>query len=652
MISFLKKHLLLFFLHISLFLNSQNKTIDSLTNCLIHSKLDTQKVNILQELCRKHLFSDSKKALSYGKQALSLSKELNYKKGSAKALHNLGIVHYNDGSYDTAIRFFNGSLVIKKSLGDKKGMASSYNNIGSIFSQQGNDTKALGYYLSSFRINEELKNNDGALSAAINIGTILCDKHNLQGAIKYYKIGLSYAVKADNLIGIADANHNIGDAKYQMKQTDSAMFYYKKALPLYLQEDRKDRMANSYMAIGELFGDKNQLDSALFYFLKSKEIRKSIDNKEGLAQIYQHIGKIYVTKNNYADAEQYFLDGLSYAKELGVKLFESIYYKSLAKLYANEENFSKAYKYQTLYNETQDSLVSKESIKQVAEMSARYEIEQKEKDNQVLVLKAQNEKQLFYFALGSCLFLVIILFFILRGYYLKQKSLTKEQTLNELKSQFISTASHEFLTPLTTIITSTELIEKYLNTNEIEKKLNHVNKIKTSVLTLKSIFSDFLTKEKIKHGKIINSPQLMNIKECIEHITVTNSTYYTKHKLIYTHSGVYTGVYLDKAILTTIITNLISNACKYSSIESEITILSNQQENSISISIKDEGIGIPKKDQAFLFEPFYRATNVSNIGGTGLGLNITKKLLTLIGGKLTFTSEENIGTTFNINIPL
>jgi signal transduction histidine kinase len=288
----------------------------------------------------------------------------------------------------------------------------------------------------------------------------------------------------------------------------------------------------------------------------------------------------------------------------------------------------------------------------ILEMAIKHESEQKEKENQVLVLENRNKKQLIYLALGGCLFLVIILFFILRGYYLKQKSLKKEKTLNELKSQFISTASHEFLTPLTTIITSAELIEKYLTTNEIEKKLNHVNKIKTSVLILKSIFSDFLTQEKIKYGKINNAPQLINIQECVDQIITANYTHFANHKLIYTHTGIIKGAYLDKTIFSTIITNLISNACKYSPIESEITILSNQQENSISISIKDKGIGIPKKDQAFLFEPFYRATNVTNIGGTGLGLNITKKLTTLIGGKLTFTSEENIGTTFNINIPL
>ena len=651
-ILFLKKLFVLYFFSIGLFLNSQNNIADSLEKCLSKNKGDTIQVKTLHELCKLYLFSDYKKAKNYGKQALKLSETLNYKRGAAKSLHNIGIAYYNEGKYDSALRFFNNSLVIKKTIGDKKGMASSYNNIGGIFSQQGNYNKALGYYISSFKINEELKNNEGALSAAINIGSILCDKHNLQGAIKYYQIGLAYAIKANNLMGIADAYQNIGDIKHRLKQTDSSIIYFKKALPYYLQEDRKDRLANSYISIGEWFGDLNKTDSALFYFFKSETISKSLDNIEVLAIAYQHIGKIYLTRNDFANAERYFLIGLSYTKKIGIKLFESIYYQSLAELYAKQNDFLNAHKYQILYSATKDSLISAESIKQAAEMTARYESEKKDKEIQYLALEYKNKKQLIFLAFATCLFLVIILFFILRGYYLKQKALKKEKNLNDLKSQFITIASHEFLTPLTTIITSTELIELYINTHEIDKKLKHINKIKTSVIILKSIFSDFLTQEKISHGKIKNEPELLNIKECFEKIIIINNTHYATHKLIYTHTGIDAGVYLDKTIFSTAITNLVSNACKYSHDSNEITILSNQQKDCILISIKDEGIGIPIKDQSFLFEPFFRSSNVGNIKGTGIGLNITKKLIKLIGGKLTFTSEENIGTTFFIKIPL
>ena len=648
----LKKLLLPFFIFSVLFFNGQNNRADSLEKSLSKNKLDTFQVNTLQELCKQYLFSDPKKALYFGNQALQLSKNLSYKKGAAKALHNIGIIYYNEGKYDSALRYFNSSLVIKKSIGDKKGLASSFNNIGNIYTQQGNAQKGLGYYLSSFKINEELKNYEGALSGAINIGGILCDQHNLQGAIKFYRIGLAYGIKANNLIGIADAYHNLGDIKHRQKLNDSAMHYYHKALANYYIEGRQDRVANSYVAIGECFNENNQLDSALFYYFKSEVLNKELDNKDGLAKTYQHIGKIYFLNKNLIAAEQYFLKGLVNAKELGLKLNESIYYQNLADFFATQKDFTKAYQYKTLHEALKDSLLSEQNYRVINEMTFKYESEKKEVENKDLLAQNNDKKQIIYLMAIYCFLLVMIVLIGLKAYISKQRALKKEMQLITLKSQFITTASHEFLTPLTTIITSTELIEKYIYTEELDKKIRHIDKIKAAVLSLKSIYSDFLSQQKINLGKIENKPELINLKDCIEQIITICNNNYPQHQFIYNHEGLETDLFKDKSIFKTVITNLVSNACKYSAVNSQVIITTNQQKNNIFISIKDQGIGIPKKDQSFLFDPFYRASNVNQIQGIGLGLNITKKLITIIGGKLTFTSEENVGSTFFISINL
>jgi len=647
-----RKLLLPFLIFSVLFLNAQNNRADSLEKSLSKNKLDTLQVNNLQELCKHYLFSNTKKAINFGNQSLQLSEVIKYKKGVAKALHYIGIAYYNEGKYDSALRFFNNSVVIKNAIGDKKGMASSFNNIGNIYTQQGNAQKGLGFYLSSFKINEQLKNYDGALSGAINIGGILCDQHNLQGAIKFYRIGLAYAVKANNIIGIADAYHNLGDVKHRQKLNDSALYYYHKALANYYIEGRQDRIANSYVAIGECFSENNQLDSALFYFLKSEVLNKSLNNKDGLAKTYQHIGKIYFLNKNNVAAEQYFLNGLLYAKELELKLYESDYYQNLADFYAKQKQFEKAYQFKTFHAQLNDSLLSEKNSIAIAEMTIKYEAEKKEIENKDLLDQNNDKKQIIYLMIVYCFLLVMIVLFGIVAYFSKQRALKKEKQLNELKSQFITTASHEFLTPLTTIITSTELIEKYIYTDELDKKIKHIDKIKASVLSLKSIYSDFLSQEKINLGKIKNKPELINLKDCIEQIITNSNNNYPHHQFIYNHEGLEIDLLLDKTIFNTAITNLVSNACKYSEVNSQVTITSNQQKNVILISIKDQGMGIPKKDQAFLFDPFYRASNVNQIKGIGLGLSITKKLITIIGGKLTFNSEENIGSTFQISVPI
>jgi signal transduction histidine kinase len=645
-----RKLFLPFFMFSVLFLNAQNNKVDSLEKSLSKNIRDTLQVNILHELCKHYLFSDAKNALKFGNQAHKLAEEINYKKGSAKALHYIGIAYYNEGNYDSALRYFNNSLVIKQALGDKKGMASSFNNIGNIYTQQGKQQKGLGFYLSSFKINEELKNYEGALSGAINIGGILCDQHNLQAASKFYRIGLAYAIKANNLIGIADAYHNLGDIKHRQKLNDSAMHYYHKALANYYIEGRQDRVANSYVAIGECFNENNQLDSALFYYLKSEVLNKELDNKDGLAKTYQHIGKIYFLNKNNVAAEQYFLNGLFCSKQLGLKLYESVYYQNLADFYAKQKDFEKAYQYKNFHCELSDSLLSEKNAIAIAELTVKYEAEKKEKENKDLLDQNADKKQIIYLMAIYCFLLVMIVLIGLKAYISKQRALKKEKQLNELKSQFITTASHEFLTPLTTIITSTELIEKYIYTDELDKKIRHIDKIKSAVLSLKSIYSDFLSQQKINQGKVENNPELINLKDCIEQIITTNNNNYPHHQFIYNHEGLESDLLIDKTIFKMVITNLVSNACKYSAVNSQVTITTNQQKNSILISIKDQGMGIPKKDQAFLFDPFYRASNVNQIIGIGLGLSITKKLITIIGGKLTFTSEENVGSTFFIII--
>ena len=612
----MRKNILVFFIFITLFgFGKPEVSKDSLIHCLEKAKNDSNKVNLLLQLFFIIKNNNPTEALQFAQQAVALGEELNFK--VIKCYDELGWTYKELSNYEKALEIYYKAEAIAKTYQSpikEISLARINTGLASVYGRLKNYDLAINKIKNSIKFYSILNDKSCLASNYLNFGNYCYYKSNYSAALTNYKISEDYLNQIHDSVRLPICYNSIGSILFQIKNYQSALEYYIK-----------------------------------FY---NHTIKNSPDDDNSIAVAKQNMGQTYFELGETQKAIDYTLEAIALFKKLND--FENLYttYKKIATYYSHLGNFEVSNNYYELYANIKDSVFNENMQNTILEMSIKHESEQKEKENQVLVLENRNKKQLIYFALGGCLFLVIILFFILRGYYLKQKSLKKEKTLNELKSQFISTASHEFLTPLTTIITSAELIEKYLTTNEIEKKLNHVNKIKTSVLILKSIFSDFLTQEKIKYGKINNAPQLINIQECVDQIITANNTHFANHKLIYTHTGIIKGAYLDKTIFSTIITNLISNACKYSPIESEITILSNQQENSISISIKDKGIGIPKKDQAFLFEPFYRATNVTNIGGTGLGLNITKKLTTLIGGKLTFTSEENIETTFNINIPL
>jgi PAS domain S-box-containing protein len=228
-------------------------------------------------------------------------------------------------------------------------------------------------------------------------------------------------------------------------------------------------------------------------------------------------------------------------------------------------------------------------------------------------------------------------------------ALKKEIKLNELKSQFISIASHEFRTPLSTILTSVELIERYNKQEDEEKKEKHFYKVKTSINRIKEILVDFLSADQIQKGNKKNNPKIFNLIDFMDSVIDETKTFDGMHTVKYTHKSENQNVFLDETLLKTCVSNIIINAYKYSPNGGNINIKTEQKKSgSITIEITDEGIGIPKINESNIFEQFFRGKNTSKIPGTGLGLSISKKLVNLMGGEISFKSKENVGTTFTV----
>jgi signal transduction histidine kinase len=231
-----------------------------------------------------------------------------------------------------------------------------------------------------------------------------------------------------------------------------------------------------------------------------------------------------------------------------------------------------------------------------------------------------------------------------------RKALEKERELNELKSRFVTIASHEFRTPLSTILSSASLVSKYNEIGGKEKIEKHVQRIKSSVTNLTGILNDFLSLSKLEEGIVSNHPSEFNMKELTEEVKEEMHGMIKENQEIhYEHTGPEM-VFLDKQIMRNILINLVSNAIKYSE-KGPIDINSEVMDSMIHIRIKDQGIGIPEEDKPFLFTRFFRANNSGNVQGTGLGLNIVKRYVELLNGSLNYDSELGKGTTFKIVIP-
>lgn len=231
-----------------------------------------------------------------------------------------------------------------------------------------------------------------------------------------------------------------------------------------------------------------------------------------------------------------------------------------------------------------------------------------------------------------------------------QMALAKERELNVLKSRFVSMASHEFRTPLSTILSSASLISKYEELDQQEKRLKHVDRIKSAVNNLTGILNDFLSLSKLEEGGIQVFYEEIDIHElCLEINEELKVILKTGQAIRHSHEGI-ERIQTDKKILKNILFNILSNAIKYSGEGQAIDCKTQVSPEQIIISVQDKGIGIPVNEQKYLFERFYRASNVENIQGTGLGLHIVLNYLQLLNGSISFESREFEGTTFKISI--
>jgi len=228
------------------------------------------------------------------------------------------------------------------------------------------------------------------------------------------------------------------------------------------------------------------------------------------------------------------------------------------------------------------------------------------------------------------------------------QALEKEKDLNDLKSRFISMASHEFRTPLTTILSSASLISEYVETSNNDKREKHINRIKSAVNNLNDILSDFLSLSKLEEGKIKTESRKLDLPKLTSEV-ISDFQLICKNdqEIIYTHQG-NNIVSLDIKLLNNILINLISNAIKFSLEKKPITVNTKVTTNNIIIEIADQGIGISEEDQKHLFGRFFRAKNAFNIHGTGLGLHIVRNYVDLMNGQLALQSELDKGTTITI----
>lgn len=233
-----------------------------------------------------------------------------------------------------------------------------------------------------------------------------------------------------------------------------------------------------------------------------------------------------------------------------------------------------------------------------------------------------------------------------------REALLKEKEINELKSRIITVISHEYRTPLTTILSSTEILEHYSHKLSQEKRITHLQRIVQATNHLTELVGDMLDISQAEAGTLEFNPAPLEVESlCRQLVEELQQSDASEHSIAFVRLGDCSSCVADAKLLRQILTNLLSNAIKYSPKNSTINLELQCQRGTTVFQVRDEGMGIPESDRVRLFLPFERGNNVGTISGTGLGLAITKKLVDLHGGEITVDSAVGVGTTFTVTLP-
>ncbi len=374
------------------------QSLDSLKNALSTSP-DSVKMKLYSDLCWGYRRADPDLAIEYGKSSLDLARELGNLTVEAQALNDLGIIKFDQGSYDAALSFYNKSLSIRTSLKDVKGLAGLHNKKGIVFQSKGDYEKALTEQMTALRLYEELGWKHGISYSQNNIAIIHGNQKNFEEALKYHQLSLALKKEAKDNYGTAGSLVNIGNIYHQRKQISAAIENYESALVLLRSIEAPSYTAATLNNLGSAYIDNRDYERGLVYLEEALAIREKLQEKKGIASTLNNLGSAYLGLSEMPKANSYFLRAVSLSKELDVKPELQQAYLNMANWNESEGDYKLALEFQKLAEVVKDSLFNSERSEKIAEMEVLYQTEKKEQEIALNQLTIEKQKQRNFFQL-------------------------------------------------------------------------------------------------------------------------------------------------------------------------------------------------------------------------------------------------------------
>ena len=421
-------------------IQAQNEILDSLL-VELERAIDTNEVNLLNEITMELTRNNPEEALKYAHRALNKANELEYEKGKAVAYQRISVVHYYQSNYQEARDYCMNALVIFQELGNDKGIASCNGNIGNLYADQGNYPKAMEYYLNALKSFEKLGNKSAMALANNLIANVYYYQKDLSRAEVYYQRSLALNEEINNEYGLIGDYNNLGLINSETGNYEVALDFYLKSINL---NDGRDlvSMANTTANIGGTYFSLKSYLKALEYYIKALVIFQKNQSPYDISKTYYNIGKCHYKLRDNSKSLDYYQDALAIAMDVNNKRTIADVYLGMAELYAASNNFKAAYENYNLYFTYNDSLINEERTRQITEMEKRFENEQREaeidqlkNEKTIQKLKLDRSENLRIIFILIAVLTFILAFFVYYRYRAKRKANIILEEKNKLEEE-------------------------------------------------------------------------------------------------------------------------------------------------------------------------------------------------------------------------
>ena len=663
--------------------------IDSLQVSIRNQPNDTVKVINLIDLSKKYLKYQIDSSFFIVKDAIKLSKELNYSFGSARALNQLGLVYKYMSEYDSALIYYNEAMEAYNNLGIKSKQAGIYNRMANIYKRKGQFEKSLECFKSALDISISYK--DSMLISAIynNLGILYFDLGQYNKALEYQMLNLSIKRTLKSNENIPIILMNIGNIYKAKSSFEQAVEFYKQALAYLENTNYKYDQLLLFHNMGTLYEDNYKFQEAMVYYNKAVILEKEINDKEMLVFSMQGIGNVLIKTGNFKEGIKYLENSYVLANQIGDLRKEHLLSNNLYKAYENHGDYKKGLAYLKKYVAIEDSLFNLEGKKQIAELEQKYEAEKREQ--QIAFLEKEQSIQKLELSKReietkqksfqrNVLILVSVLVISLLVYYfndnikrkklnqilIKQNNKITDQRIeiakqndeliesNKTKDRLFQIIAHDLRSPLVSIESITQLIPYWVKEQDYESLKKLSKTLELSVNNVLSLIDNLLNWALNQQGKFPYKPENLRLKENIlETIEVYRPIAEIKNIDLKFTSSKDVMVFADRNMLFTVMRNLLNNAVKFTPEKGEIIVGIDSNQQFAKVWVTDSGIGISKEKRKMVFElvnGHEKGTNGET--GKGLGLFFCKEFITMNNGDIFIESAKGGGTTITFTLPL